>query len=102
MRRGYSKVLINDFAIPDRNACAFAMRSDFMVMALAGSVERTEGQWRELLAAAGLKVNRIWTAEPESQSILEASLVWIGCTRMVQCWTGPRIRRSPRPAHRSQ
>jgi hypothetical protein len=73
MRRGYSKVLIDEFAIPDQNACAFAMRSDLMVMALAGSVERTEGQWRELLAATGLEVDRIWSAQPQLQSILEAS-----------------------------
>lgn len=74
MKPGYSKVLVNEFAIPDSKACAFAMRSDFMVMALAGAVERTESQWRELLGAAGLQIDKVWTAEPESQSIIEASL----------------------------
>lgn len=75
MRRGYSKVLVNEFAIADRDACAFSMRSDFMVMALAGAIERTKRHWYELLGAAGLKIDQIWTAEPESQSIIEASLV---------------------------
>jgi hypothetical protein len=74
MKPGYSKVLINEFAIPSRGASAFAMRSDLMVMALAGAVERTEKQWHVLLESAGLKIDRIWTAEPESQSIIEASL----------------------------
>ncbi|KAF1952680.1 S-adenosyl-L-methionine-dependent methyltransferase [Byssothecium circinans] len=68
------KVLINEFAIPNRGASAFAMRSDFMVMALAGAVERTEKQWNALLNSAGLKIDQIWTAEPESESIIEASL----------------------------
>ena len=74
MKPGYSKVLVNEFNIPDQAACAFSMRSDFMVMALAGAVERTETQWHGLLAAAGLRIDRIWTAELESQSIIEASL----------------------------
>lgn len=74
MRPGYSKILLNEFAIPDRNACAFSMRSDFMVMALAGAVERTESEWKKLLEATGLKIDRIWTAEPESHSIIEASM----------------------------
>jgi hypothetical protein len=49
MKPGYSKILINEFAIPGRRASAFATRSDFMVMALAGAVD--------------------------SQSVIEASLV---------------------------
>ncbi|KAF2829409.1 o-methyltransferas-like protein [Ophiobolus disseminans] len=75
MKPGYSKVLINEFSIPGRGASAFTMRSDFMVMALAGAVERTENQWHVLLNSAGLKIDRIWTAEPESESIIEASLI---------------------------
>jgi hypothetical protein len=75
MKPGYSKILINEFAIPGRRASAFATRSDFMVMALAGAVERTEKQWHKLLESVGLKIDRIWTAEPDSQSVIEASLV---------------------------
>lgn len=74
MKPGYSKILINDFCIADKNASAFSMRCDLMVMSLAGAVERTEKQWHQLLDKAGLKVDRIWTAEPESQSLIEASL----------------------------
>jgi hypothetical protein len=75
MKPGYSKILINEFAIPGRRASAFATRSDFMVMALAGAVERTEKQWHKLLESVGLKIDRVWTAEPDSQSVIEASLV---------------------------
>lgn len=75
MEPGYSKLLINEFAITDKDASAFAMRSDFMVMALAGAVERTEKQWTVLLASVGLNIHRVWTGEPESQSIIEAGLV---------------------------
>lgn len=74
MAPGYSKVLLNEFAITDKHASAFAMRSDLMVMSLAGAIERTEQQWRMLLETAGLKIDRIWSAERESQSIIEASL----------------------------
>lgn len=74
MKEGYSKLLIDEFCIPDRDPCAFAMRSDFMVMSLAGAVERTERQWSTLLEAAGLKIVHVWTREPDSMSIIEAIL----------------------------
>ncbi|KAF2870881.1 O-methyltransferase-domain-containing protein [Massariosphaeria phaeospora] len=74
MKPGYSKIIINEFVIADQNPCAFAMRSDFMVMALAGAKERAEREWHVLLESAGLKIDRVWTAEPESQSIIEASI----------------------------
>ncbi|KAF2681602.1 S-adenosyl-L-methionine-dependent methyltransferase [Lentithecium fluviatile CBS 122367] len=67
MKPWYSKVLVNEFAI-------FRPRP----LCLLGAIERAEKQWRELLTTAGLQIERIWTAEPESQSIIEARLAGPG------------------------
>jgi hypothetical protein len=74
MKPGYSKVLVNELLISDRAPTALAMRSDMMVMALAGGMERTERQWRSLLGSVGLHVDRIYTADPDTRSIIEASI----------------------------
>lgn len=74
MRPKYSKILLNEFVIPLRGACSFATYSDFMVMALAAGAERTERQWHDLLASVGMKIDKIWTLEPDSESIIEVSL----------------------------
>ena len=42
------------------------------MMALGAVKERTEKQWRTLLAQAGLKVTGIWTFEPGTESLIEA------------------------------
>ncbi|PYH81301.1 S-adenosyl-L-methionine-dependent methyltransferase [Aspergillus uvarum CBS 121591] len=74
MKPGYSKILINEFSIPLEGPCSFATHSDFFVMAVNAAVERTERQWAELIDSAGLKIDKIWTLEPDSESILEVSI----------------------------
>lgn len=71
---GYSKILINDFALPIQGASAYGAREDLMVMALAAGIERTETQWHELAQSVGLSVTQIWTKEPESESLIEIDL----------------------------
>ncbi|KAL4935304.1 hypothetical protein BDV06DRAFT_228946 [Aspergillus oleicola] len=54
MEPGYSRLVINDKIIPDRN-CGYASAClSIMMMVQVGSVERTEQQWRELLNSVGL------------------------------------------------
>ncbi|PKX97732.1 S-adenosyl-L-methionine-dependent methyltransferase [Aspergillus novofumigatus IBT 16806] len=74
MKPGYSRILINEFSIPLRGACTFATHSDFFVMSVNAAVERTEKQWYDLIESVGLKIDRIWTLEPDSESILEVSI----------------------------
>lgn len=74
MKPGYSKILINEFNIPLKGPCTFATHSDFMVMSVNAAVERTERQWYDLIESAGLKIDKIWTLEPDSESILEVTI----------------------------
>ncbi|KAF2464000.1 S-adenosyl-L-methionine-dependent methyltransferase [Lindgomyces ingoldianus] len=74
MKPGYSKILINEFNIPLKGACTFATHSDFMVMSVNAAVERTERQWYNLIESAGLRIDKIWTLEPDAESLLEVTI----------------------------
>ncbi|KAJ5900168.1 uncharacterized protein N7473_004238 [Penicillium subrubescens] len=55
MEPGYSRLIINDQIIPDRD-CDFATACiSIMMMVQVGAFERTEKQWRALLTSVGLK-----------------------------------------------
>lgn len=69
---GYSKLLINDIVLPDRGTTRFAAQSDITMMAVLGSMERSEAQWRKLIEGAGLEVGGFWLSTPET--VIEAVL----------------------------
>lgn len=74
MKKGYSKILINENAIPELNASWEQTGLDLLVMACLSSGERTEQQWRRLLESVGLRVVNVWTYEKGSESLIEAEL----------------------------
>lgn len=74
MQPGYSKLLINEFVVPDVGATWSITSMDWLMMALGAVKERTEKQWRTLLGEAGLKVVGIWTYDQGTESLIEATL----------------------------
>lgn len=60
-----SKLLLVDVMLPDSNASMQEAIMDISMFPLGG-MERTERQWRVLLAKSGLEIKRIWKgSEPE-------------------------------------
>ncbi|CAJ2510507.1 Uu.00g133160.m01.CDS01 [Anthostomella pinea] len=74
MKPGYSKLLINENVIPGRNAAWEATGLDILMMTLLAAKERTEQDWHDLLGAAGLKINKIWTVANGTESLIECEL----------------------------
>ncbi|KAI9681050.1 MAG: hypothetical protein M1822_007124 [Bathelium mastoideum] len=58
-----SIILINELVVPSTGAHWQATQMDLAMMCALGSMERTEKQWRALLAKAGLKILKISTYE---------------------------------------
>ncbi|KAL4879033.1 sterigmatocystin 8-O-methyltransferase precursor [Aspergillus karnatakaensis] len=54
MEPGYSRLIINDQIIPDTGCDFFTACINTMMMVQVASLERTEQQWRKLLASVGL------------------------------------------------
>lgn len=71
---GYSKILINDLVVTQQKEGLFMTRSDMNMLALLGSMERSEKQWYELMEKAGLVILKIWTKEARYESIIEVML----------------------------
>jgi hypothetical protein len=74
MKRGYSKLLIKELLIPDRNAPWALTALDVNVMQSLSGQERTEAQFRNLLGSAGFKTDGIWRHENAIDVVIEASL----------------------------
>ena len=72
MTPGYSRLLINDLVVTDQKEGLFMTRSDMNMLALLGSMERSESQWRKLLESAGFDIVKIWTKEARYESVIEA------------------------------
>lgn len=74
LKRGYSKVLLNEIVINEERPTLAATSMDMMMLAHLGVRERTEGDWRSLLEQAGLRVVKIYTYPGVAESLIEAEL----------------------------
>lgn len=73
MEKEYSRLLINEFVLPDTDCDLHPALLDIMMMTLACGVERTERQWRGLLESVGLEIVKIWSS-PGVESVIETKL----------------------------
>ena len=55
-----SVIVIDESVIPAKGASIAQMNFDITMLAAAGAMERSEGQWRELLESVGLRIRDIW------------------------------------------
>lgn len=74
MTPGYSKIILNELVLPDLKCGIIPAQVDITMMACLAATERSERQWHEVVGWAGLKIEKIWTDVPESESILELIL----------------------------
>lgn len=74
MKPGFSKLLINEYVVPDMGAAWSVTSMDWLMMASGAVRERTEKQWRVLMEQAGLRVVQIWTYDQGTESLIEAEL----------------------------
>ena len=76
MKRGYSKLLINEIVLPDRNADSEITGLDMMLMALFTSKERKLQEWKQLLEAPtlGLRIVSVWSVKHSQESLIECQL----------------------------
>ncbi|KAL2869497.1 S-adenosyl-L-methionine-dependent methyltransferase [Aspergillus lucknowensis] len=74
LKRGHSKILINENVIPSTNAYWETTSLDIIMMADFASQERTEKQWHALVESVGLKIVKIWTARRGVESLIECEL----------------------------
>ena len=74
LKKGYSRVLLNEIVIKEEKPALAATSMDMMMLAHLGVRERTENDWIILLEQAGLKIVKIYTYAGVAESLIEAEL----------------------------
>ncbi|KAJ6006798.1 hypothetical protein N7451_004742 [Penicillium sp. IBT 35674x] len=74
MQTGYSKVLIEDYIVPDQNAGPKETLTDLIVMVWCPGIERTRHRWTELLQSVGLTIKKFWVPHGHNKGVIEAEL----------------------------
>lgn len=74
MKPGYSKLLLNEFILPNQACPLFPAGFDLQMMVMHAAQERNESQWKELLGKVGLKVIQFWIPPGGGEGIIEAEL----------------------------
>lgn len=72
MTPNYSKLIIREFILPDTDVPLYTACTDIRMMLLHAGMERTEGQWKELLNGVGLELEGFWAAERGGEGVIEA------------------------------
>lgn len=75
MKPGFSRVLIEEYILPDLGSRSLPCMTDMAVMVFCSGLERTKYRWVRLLEGiAGLKVLKFWMREGDGLGIIEAEL----------------------------
>ncbi|CAG8905748.1 unnamed protein product [Penicillium egyptiacum] len=74
MKRGFSKVIMEEYILPDQNARSLPCMTDIAVMVFCSGLERTRQRWSNLLTSVGLRVLKFWVREGDGLGIIEAEL----------------------------
>ncbi|KAL4757606.1 S-adenosyl-L-methionine-dependent methyltransferase [Aspergillus foveolatus] len=74
LEKGYSRVLLNEIVVSEEKPTLAATNMDLMMLAHFAVRERTESEWAEILAHAGLCIVKIWNYPGVAESLIEAEL----------------------------
>lgn len=72
MEPGYSKILINDWVLPDTGSPLLPALMDIQMIIVLSGIERTQTQWKELLGSVGLEVVKFHSLGKEVEGLIEA------------------------------
>ncbi|KAL2855717.1 S-adenosyl-L-methionine-dependent methyltransferase [Aspergillus pseudodeflectus] len=73
MTPGYSKLIIEEFILPEKDCPLLPAMWDWEMMVFLNSFERSEGRWKKLLDEAGFTVV-FWAPPGDGQGIIEAEV----------------------------
>ncbi|PBP26646.1 hypothetical protein BUE80_DR002368 [Diplocarpon rosae] len=75
MKKGYSRILINDQVLPNTGVDLHPAVLDLAMMTWFHAMERTEKQWKTMLDAVGVDIVKIWRFEGGgTEAVIEAKM----------------------------
>lgn len=74
MKKGYSKLVIEEFILADTSCPMLSAMWDWEMMVFCNSMERTQGHWQQLLESAGFKNIQFSFPPGDGQGIIDAEV----------------------------
>jgi len=71
MDPGYSRLLIDEWVLPDSGVNLKAVNMDINMILMFNAIERTKSQWRNLLADVGLEIVEIYSTPGAAECVIE-------------------------------
>lgn len=76
LKKGYSRILLNEIVIPETEAGWFETSVDLLMMQVHAAQERRERGWNQLVErVGGLRVRHIWDVEGAVEKVIEIEAV---------------------------
>ena len=75
MRRGYSKLLIEDMILAEMREGFRGASMDMVMFFLPEGKERTRSEFEQLLNDVGLRIIEVWPGSMGGESVIEAELM---------------------------
>ncbi|KAJ5975404.1 Plant methyltransferase dimerization [Penicillium waksmanii] len=74
MKPGYSKLILEEFILPDTNTPSLACMTDLAVMIFSSGLERNRKRWTDLMTLTGLRILQFWVPRGDGMGIIEAEV----------------------------
>lgn len=74
MKPGYSKLILEEFILPDTKAALLPCMTDLAVMLFSSGLERNRQRWTNLMESVGLKILQFWVPKGDGMGIIEVEL----------------------------
>lgn len=74
MEKGYSRLLIDDYVLPNTGAPVRGSSMDILMMMYASGMERMSSQWEKVLDSSGLEIIKIWGTDSDHEQVIETQL----------------------------
>lgn len=76
MKKGHSKLLINEIVVPDYAAQWYQTSIDMLMLSCHAAQERREREWRSLIEeVGGLEIRKIWDVAGAVEKVIEIDVV---------------------------
>lgn len=68
-----SEIWVDEMVVPNTGANEMQVNFDLTMLIMVGRLERSQGQWGNLLEAAGFEIRKIWTVDAgKGESVIVA------------------------------
>lgn len=74
MEKGYSRILIHEYVLPNTGASLRGSAMDFLMMMYTSGIERTIHQWQTLIESCGLEILKVWGVDSGYEQVIECQL----------------------------